>query len=164
MGVSGAGKTTIGKLLAADLGWQFADADDFHSPANVKKMASGIPLTDADREPWLDALREQLKHWMNAEQNAILACSALKQAYRERLRVSPEVCFVYLKVTPQLLRERLLARHGHFMTEKMLASQLETLEEPEDALTINADGQPAEIARDIAAELGLDFSSQDKPS
>jgi gluconokinase len=153
MGVSGAGKTTIGKLLASDLGWQFADADNYHSAANVEKMRNGIPLTDADRAPWLDALRSVIANWIAAKQNAVLGCSALKQAYREILQVSPEVHTVYLKATPQVLTDRLRARHGHFMTERMLQSQLATLEEPGDVIVINADRSPAEIVAEIKSKL-----------
>src|SRR5208282_4375510 len=110
MGVSGTGKTTVGHLLAAELGWDFADGDDYHPAANVEKMRSGIPLTDADREPWLKALREQIAAWIDAGKNAVLACSALKRAYRDRLRISPELRLVYLRGTPELLRQRL---HRH---------------------------------------------------
>src|ERR1700730_478580 len=133
MGVSGAGKTTVGNILAGELGWEFADADDYHSAANVEKMRTGIALTDADREPWLETLRQLISRWIADKRNAVLACSALKKAYREFLRVSPDVRFVYLKVTQDLLTERLRTRRGHFMTEKMLASQLAALEEPDDA-------------------------------
>jgi gluconokinase len=153
MGVSGAGKTTIGELLALDLGWQFADADDYHSAANVEKMRNGIPLTDADRAPWLETLRSLIASWIAAKTNAVLGCSALKQSYREILQVSPEVRTVYLKATPEVLAHRLRARHGHFMTERMLQSQLATLEEPGDAIMINADRLPAEIIAEIKSKL-----------
>src|ERR1700730_13914145 len=132
MGVSGSGKTTVGQLLASPLGWEFADGDDYHPAANVVKMRNGIPLTDADRAPWLETLRALIADWIDAGKNAVLACSALKRAYRESLRVAPEVQVVYLRGTPQLLRERLRARVGHFMTEQMLESQLAALEESED--------------------------------
>jgi gluconokinase len=153
MGVSGAGKTTIGELLAADLGWQFADADDYHSAANIEKMRNGIPLTDADRAPWLDSLYSQIANWIAAKQNAVLGCSALKQSYREILQVSHEVRTVYLKATPELLAQRLRARHGHYMTERMLQSQLATLEEPENAIVVNADCSPEEIVGEIKSRL-----------
>ena len=144
MGVSGAGKTTVGQLLASQLGWELADADDYHSATNVEKMRTGIPLTDADRAPWLATLRSLIAGWLTAGKNAVLACSALKRTYREALQVSPEVKIVYLKGTPSLLHQRLHSRLGHFMTEQMLASQLAALEEPDNA----------EIAAKIRARLG----------
>lgn len=101
MGVAGAGKTTVGNLLASQLGWEFADADDYHSAANVEKMRHGIPLTDADRAPWLQALRALISNWLSAHKNAVLACSALKQSYRDILQISPEVWIVYLRVSPK---------------------------------------------------------------
>jgi gluconokinase len=157
MGVSGAGKTTVGKLLAAELGWEFADADDYHSAANVEKMRNGIPLSDADRAPWLETLHNLIAGWLTTGTNAVLACSALKREYRESLRGAPEVRrevrVVYLKGTPELLRQRLRARHGHFMTEQMLESQLATLEDPEDAVVIDVDRAPAEIVAEIRARL-----------
>ncbi|MGB7598785.1 MAG: gluconokinase [Candidatus Sulfotelmatobacter sp.] len=155
MGVAGAGKTTVGKLLASQLGWEFADADDYHSSSNVEKMRHGIPLTDADRAPWLEALRALISDWLTAHKNAVLACSALKQSYRDSLRVSPEVCVVYLKVPAQVLHLRLRERHGHFMTEAMLQSQLAALEEPENAVIIDADASPAAIVPEILAKLRL---------
>jgi len=155
MGVSGAGKTTVGKLLASELGWHFVDADDYHPPANVEKMRNGIPLTDADRAPWLEALRALIAGLIAEGNNTVLACSALKQSYREALQVAPEVQFVYLKGTPQLLRQRLHERLGHFMTERMLDSQLAALEEPVDALIVDVDRSPAEVVADIREKLSL---------
>jgi len=155
MGVSGAGKTTVGQLLASELEWDFVDADDYHPPENVEKMRNGIPLTDADRAPWIETLRTLIANWIAAEKNTVLACSALKQAYRERLHVSPEVQVVYLKGTPQTLRQRLHARRGHFMTERMLDSQLAALEAPQDAVTVDADRSPAEIVTEIQSRLAL---------
>ena len=155
MGVSGAGKTTVGQLLASQLGWEFADADDYHPPANVEKMRAGIPLTDADRAPWLEALRALITGWVAARKNAVLACSALKGAYRDSLRVAPEVKIVYLKGRPQLLLQRLHSRSGHFMTEQMLESQLAALEEPEDAIAVDIDSSPAEIAAEIRTKVAL---------
>jgi gluconokinase len=153
MGVSGAGKTTIGQLLASDLGWEFADADDYHSAANVEKMKNGIALTDADRAPWLEALRTLIRSWIASRKNAVLGCSALKRTYRDILQVSPEVEIVYLKASPEVLAQRLRARHGHFMTERMLQSQLETLEEPDNAVVVNADCSPEEILAEIKSKL-----------
>jgi gluconokinase len=155
MGVSGSGKTTVGHLLASQLGWQFADADDYHPAANIEKMRDGIPLTDADRAPWLEALRGLIAGWIAADQNAVLACSALKRTYRQNLEIAREVRFAYLKGTPQLLHERLHARVGHFMTERMLESQIATLEEPQDAVVVDIARSPEEIAVDIRAKLAL---------
>ena len=155
MGVSGAGKTTVGQLLAAELGCHFVDADDYHPPANVEKMRNGIPLTDADRAPWLEALRALIAGLIAGGNYTVLACSALKQSYREALQVTPEVQFVYLKGTPQLFRQRLHERLGHFMTERLLDSQLAALEEPEDALIVDVDRSPAEIVADIREKLPL---------
>jgi gluconokinase len=154
MGVSGAGKTTVGRLLASQLGWEFADADDYHSAANLEKMRTGIPLTDTDRTPWLETLRARIAAWMVMEANAVLACSALKRAYRDHLQVAPQVQIVYLKGTPKLLQQRLHSRQEHFMTEQMLASQLATLEEPA-ALAVDVDRSPAEIVTEIRARLGF---------
>jgi gluconokinase len=155
MGVSGAGKTTVGQLLASQLNWEFADADDYHSAINIEKMRKGIPLTDAARAPWLETLRALITTWIAARKNGVLACSALKHAYREELRIAAEVQFVFLKGTPQLLHQRLHARQGHYMTEQMLESQLATLEEPEHAVAINVDRSPAEIVKEIQARLTL---------
>src|SRR5580704_16466562 len=122
MGVTGSGKTTIGSLLAKKLGWDFADADDFHSAANKEKIKHGIPLTDADRAPWLAALHEQTTLWISRRRSTVLACSALKQSYRQDLWTGPEVKFVYLKGSYELIYQRLLARKGHFADEHILAS------------------------------------------
>jgi gluconokinase len=149
MGVSGAGKTTVGSALALELGWEYADADDYHPVANVEKMRNGIPLTDADREPWLDSLRSLIVAWMAAGKSAVLACSALKEAYRDRLMVGASVQVVYLKADRELLRERLLLRRGHYMKEGMLESQIESLEEPADAIVLNARLSVEEIVRVI---------------
>jgi gluconokinase len=153
MGVAGAGKTTVGHLLAARLNWDFVDGDDYHPGENVEKMRKGIALTDADRAPWLETLRVLIAGWIAAEKNTVLACSALKRVYRERLGIAPDVKVVYLKGTPQLLRQRLHTRSGHFMTERMLDSQLEALEEPEDAIAIEVDRSPAEIVAEIRERL-----------
>src|SRR6516225_2252467 len=113
MGVVGAGKTTIGKLLASEPGWEFADADDFHPIANVEKIRHGIALTDEDREPWLERLRKAITVWIAAGKNIALACSALKRAYRAKLSVGPQVRFVYLKGSAALIADRLHSRQGH---------------------------------------------------
>jgi gluconokinase len=155
MGVSGAGKTTVGELLASRLGWAFADADDYHPLQNVEKMRNGIPLTDADRAPWLETLRELISGWITAKKNVVLACSALKREYRTKLHIGPEVRIVYLKGSPELLRRRLHERNGHFMTEQMLESQLAALEEPEDAVAINIGQSPAALVAEICKSLAL---------
>jgi gluconokinase len=155
MGVSGSGKTTVGSQLAQQLGWPFADADDYHSSGNVEKMRSGIPLTDTDRAQWLHTLRSLISGWIAAQQNAVLACSALKQTYREYLRVGEEIRLVYLKASQDLLSQRLLERQGHYMKRQMLESQLATLEEPNDAIVVNANGTPENIVREIRKDLGL---------
>ena len=153
MGVTGSGKTTIGGLLAKKLGWDFADADDFHSAANKRKIKRGIPLTDADRMPWLAALHGQIARWINAKRNAVLACSALKESYREDLWTGPEVKFVFLKGTYQFIYKRLLARKGHFADEHILSSQFAALEEPADAITVDISAPPEEIVDAICERL-----------
>ena len=144
-GVSGAGKTTIGKLLAEQFGWRFYEADDFHSSANVEKMRSGLPLADEDRWPWLNLLREQITRSLTAKENAVLACSALKRVYRERLRIGDDVKFVFLRGNYGLIERQLRRRRGHFMNPALLQSQFADLEEPEpdeDAITIELGRSP----------------------
>jgi len=155
MGTTGAGKTTIGTILATQLDWQFADADTFHPPANIEKMSHGIPLTDADRAPWLEAMRKAILEWIAAGKNVVLACSALKRAYRDELRPSPEVKIVYLKGDYALFAERIRHRHGHFAGEQILAGQFADLEEPTDAITIDAAHSPEEIVAEIRKRLAL---------
>jgi gluconokinase len=155
MGVTGAGKTTVGKLLADGLGWQFADADDFHSTANKEKISHGIPLTDDDRKPWLDRLRSEIVGWIAEGKSAVLACSALKRSYREELEAGPEVRIVYLKGDADLIAKRLKARHGHFADVQILASQFADLEQPENAVTVEIIGTPAQIVAEIRQKLGL---------
>lgn len=155
MGVVGAGKTTVGRLLAEKMGWEFADADDFHSATSIQKIRQGTPLTDADRRPWLARLRAEITGWTAAAGNVVLACSALKRAYRDELQVGPDVRFVYLKGSAALIAERLRRRHGHFAGEAILTSQLADLEEPEDAVTIEITRGPEEIVADVRRRLGL---------
>jgi gluconokinase len=155
MGTTGAGKTTIGTMLAAQFKWQFADADTFHPPANIEKMSRGIPLNDADRAPWLEAMRKAILEWIAAGKNVVLACSALKRAYREELRPSPEVKIIYLKGDYALFAERIHHRHGHFAGEGILAGQFADLEEPDDAITIDAERSPDEIVAQIRRRLAL---------
>jgi gluconokinase len=157
-GVSGAGKTTIGKLLAEELGWRFYEADDFHPPANIEKMRSGRPLTDEDRWPWLERLREQITRSLGAKENAVLACSALKCAYRQRLRLSDDVKLVFLRGDYALVEKQLRARHGHFMNPALLQSQFADLEEPapdENIFTIKLGRRPEELVKEIKTKLQL---------
>ena len=155
MGTTGSGKTTIGTLLAKRLGWEFADADDFHPPANVQKMKHGIALTDADRSPWLQTLRDKIVQWHAEGRSAILACSALKQSYRDELRATSDVKFVYLKGSYELFSKRVLARKGHFAKQDLLASQFADLEEPTDAITIDARESREEMVYEVCLKLGL---------
>jgi gluconokinase len=154
MGVTGAGKTTIGVLLARRLGWEFVDADSFHSPANVEKIRQGIPLDDADREPWLRSLRAAMESWAAGNQNVVLACSALKKSYRDELCIDGETRFVYLKGSYDLIYQRLRQRHGHFASETILASQFAALEEPDHAITVEIDRSEDEIVAEIMRQLG----------
>lgn len=153
MGVVGVGKTTIGSLLAQRLAWEFVDGDSFHPPANIAKMSRGIPLTDADRIPWLQAIRDAIQERIADSRNAVFACSALKRSYREILRVGPEVQFVYLKADPSTIYQRLHARHGHFATEQLLASQIASLEEPSHAVVIDASGPPEAVVSEIQRQF-----------
>jgi gluconokinase len=153
MGVAGSGKTVVGKALARDLRWSFLDADDFHPPGNVEKMRAGVPLTDADREPWLETLRDVLRR----ETNAVLACSALRAGFRERLRNGiPDVRFVYLKGDSALIEQRLRDRTGHFMKVALLPSQFDALEEPADAIELDAAEAPEDLVRKIELALKIE--------
>ena len=156
MGVVGSGKTTVGKLLAQSMGWEFADADDFHPASNVEKIRNGVPLTDKDREPWLDLLHAKIIGWIEREQNAVLACSALKQIYRAKLDAGPDVRFVYLKGTGDLIASRLQERRGHFANQSILASQFADLEEPHGALTVDISQTPEAIVREIRKQLAIE--------
>jgi gluconokinase len=146
MGVSGSGKSTVGRALAAELDWPFLDADTLHPQANVAKMASGIPLTDADRWPWFDRIVAEMRRYAAAGKNVVVACSALKQAYRDRLANGGPVRFVYLKGEAETIAPRLAGRTGHFMPPTLLASQFATLEEPDDAIVVD-------IAQPVAAQV-----------
>jgi gluconokinase len=155
-GVTGTGKSRVGLALAETLGWLFVDGDDFHEKANLAKLNRGIPLDDEDRWPWLTSLRGIIKESLMQGRNIVLACSALKRAYRRYLHVGPEVKFVYLRTDIQVLEHRLAQRQGHFMNPTLLRSQLETLEEPlEDTLTVDTVRSPVQIVDLIRAAFQL---------
>ncbi|MEH2161000.1 MAG: gluconokinase [Nostoc sp.] len=156
MGVSGSGKTTIGKLLADSLDWEFSDADAFHSPENVEKMQCGIALSEADRIPWLEDLQTAIKHWLQENKNVVLACSALKDSYRQFLVLDRELTkLVYLKGSYELIQIRLQERSNHYMSEKLLNSQFDTLEEPLDTISMDVAQPPQMIVQNIRAALRL---------
>lgn len=162
MGVSGSGKTTVGGLLADRMGCGFSDADDFHPANNVEKMRAGIPLTDDDRWPWLKALRQAIEDWEAAGQSRVIACSALKAAYRHLLAPRGGVVFVFLKGRAETIASRLKARKGHYMNPDLLASQFATLEEPAGAIVVDIAPPPAVIVDGIMDRLGLTGSKQEK--
>lgn len=156
MGVTGTGKTTVGHALAQATGWPFADADDFHPEANKQKMHAGIPLTDADRAPWLAALHGQIVSWAGRNTNAILACSALRQSYRDTLSAGlphGALYWIFLTGPAEVIRQRLLARHGHYMPASLLPSQLATLEPPHDAVCVDITQSVPAIVREILGAL-----------
>ncbi len=153
MGVTGSGKTTVGNLLAERLECGFSDADDFHPPANVEKMRSGTPLQDEDRWPWLAALRKAIDGWQEQGVSHIVACSALKHAYRQILSPDDDVVFVFLKGSADVIGPRLKARQGHYMNPDLLGSQFDALEEPVDAVTVDIAKTPEEIADDVLVRL-----------
>jgi carbohydrate kinase (thermoresistant glucokinase family) len=156
MGVAGCGKTTVGKALAAALGWEFTDADNLHSPSNIAKMADGVPLEDADRAPWLASVRRDYEARVARGAKVVVACSALREAHRVALAPEPaNRRFVHLRGDFELVRKRLAGRSGHYMKEGMIISQFETLEEPLDALTISTGQAPDVIVRLIQDALGL---------
>ena len=157
MGVSGCGKTTIGKLLAAHLEVPFFDADNFHPPSNIKKMRSGQPLNDDDRKPWLKNLSELISDWNN-DGGAVLACSALKKQYRKLLQNSGDkrfnqITFIYLKGTKELIYDRLMNRNDHYMPPELLDSQFRDLEEPDDSITVDINQDPESIFGEILKNL-----------
>jgi gluconokinase len=158
MGVAGAGKTTVGRALAESLGCAFYDADDFHSAANVAKMRNGEPLSDTDRAPWLAALSDLVARCVTGRTPAVLACSALRQSYRETLAPSgmPKgvVVFVHLDVGPSLAAQRLASRRGHYMQPSLVASQFATLEEPREAVRLDATLPVAELVAKARRALG----------
>jgi gluconokinase len=155
MGVSGSGKTTVGTALAERLGWTFVEGDDFHPASNVEKMASGHPLTDEDRAPWLAALRRRIDQALASNEPIVVACSALKHSYRSVLSygVSDRVQFVQLEVPRAVLLERLRRRHGHFMPPELLDSQLATLEHSSTAIHVNGNEPVTQIVDTIVSQL-----------
>jgi gluconokinase len=156
IGVAGSGKTTVGRILAARLGCEFHDADDLHPPQNREKMHRGIALTDEDRLSWLHAVRDLVQRCLSERRCAVIACSALKQSYRDLLIVDPaKVKLVYLKGSEALIRQRLAHRAGHFFDQRLLQSQFDTLEEPADAIVVDISDAPEKIADAIRARLGL---------
>ena len=156
MGVTGCGKTTVGEMLAKDCGWEFLDADDFHPAENVDKMKSGVPLTDDDRWPWLDRLNELIRDNERQGKSMVLACSALKAVYRDRLaRGCAAARFVILDGEIEMIRARLASRRGHYMNPNLLDSQFAILERPQNALRLDAAEPAADLVRSIRATLGL---------
>lgn len=157
MGVSGSGKTTVAAMLAGALHCPFLEGDELHPPANVEKMRSGTPLSDADRLPWLCKIAEAIDDWRRRGESGVVTCSALKRAYRDILIGDRrDVTLVYLRGSRDLIQRRMAARHEHFMPVALLDSQFETLEEPapdEDAIVVDVGGQPAEIVADIMRQL-----------
>jgi gluconokinase len=153
MGVTGSGKTTVGKMLAQRLGSEFADADDFHSAANKDKMHRGIPLTDADRMPWLVSMHDYLFKADSERRNVVLGCSALKQSYRAILLDGVAARLVYLKGSYEVIDEHLRAREGHFADDKILAAQFADLEEPTDAIVVDVRLEPDQIVEEILKQL-----------
>ena len=156
MGVAGSGKSLVGLKLARALGWTFREGDEFHPAANIAKMSAGIPLDDADRVPYLLAVRAEIESCLDERRSAVVACSALKESHREMLAVDPaRVKFVHLTGDPALIRDRLAGRHGHFMKPEMLASQLAALEPPADALTLDIAEEPDQLVARIRTAFAL---------
>ena len=153
MGVAGAGKTTIGQLLAVQLRCAFLDADSLHTPANIEKMTHGVPLTDDDREPWLETIHARLVESFQRSESLVVACSALKQRYRETLAGGVAITWVYLKGSEEIIRVRLQVRQHHYMTAEMLASQFADLEEPTDAIVVDIAVTPDIAVRQILSAL-----------
>jgi gluconokinase len=155
MGVTGSGKSTVGRLLAATLGWKFYEGDDFHPAANIEKLQHGAPLSDEDRLPWLVAIRKTIQAVIARGDNAVVTCSALKEKYRQMLQINSEVVLIYLQAEAELIEDRLKHRTGHFMNPALIHSQFETLEEPEPALQIDARSTPEEIVGTIKDRFSL---------
>lgn len=158
MGVSGSGKSTIGLLLAQSLHWHFSDADAFHPPANIEKMSRGIPLNDADRMPWIEEMQQAIDRWLQEDKNVVLACSALKESYRQLLlRDRERMKLVYLKGSFEEIEQRLGLRENHFMKSDLLRSQFESLEEPQEAIVADVTEAPAILVENIKIRLAKDL-------
>jgi len=155
MGVTGSGKTTVGQMLADRLGWVYLDADDFHSLANKEKMHSGVPLTEADRIPWLDAMHAALQAEAAEGKSAVLACSALRQEYRKRLMAGLDVTLIYLRGSRELIAHRLAKRFDHFAGAAILDDQFAVLEEPHGAMVVDISGSAEQIVEEILGKTGL---------
>ena len=163
MGVSGVGKTTVGQRLAGALGWRFRDADELHPPENIAKMSAGLALGDEDRWPWLERLRELIRGALESGEELVLACSALKRTYRERLTVEPaRQRWVHLEAPPELIARRLAERRGHYMPATLLESQLAALEAPEEALRVDVSAGPDVVVATILQGLGLSEAAGDR--
>jgi gluconokinase len=155
MGVTGTGKTTIGRALATALGWEFHDGDELHSEESKQKMHRGVALDDADRAPWLGAIRKLILAMLSENRSGVVACSALKRSYRDEIVVDPKlVKVVYLKGSKEVIAERLRNRGGHFMNPDLLQSQFDTLEEPDEAIVVDVSMAPGAIVSEIRARLG----------
>jgi gluconokinase len=156
MGVTGAGKTTVGRALAEALGCEFHDGDELHSEENKRKMHLGIALDDVDRRPWLGAIRKLIQGMLRGGRSGVVACSALKQSYRDEIVVDPDsVKVVYLEGSKDVIAQRLRGRAGHFMNPDLLQSQIDTLEEPRDAIVVDISGAPEAIVSEIRSRIGV---------
>lgn len=153
MGVSGSGKSTIGKLLSKKLGWQFFEGDSYHPDSNIQKMKSGVPLNDEDRKPWLLKLREIIERALSKNENIILSCSALKESYRKVLCINDDVKIVYLKGSIDVIKERMIKRENHFMKTNLLQSQFEALEEPSNAIVVDINNPSEKILELISQKI-----------
>lgn len=155
MGVAGSGKSTVGRALAEALGWVFHDGDGLHSLGNIAKMSSGIPLTDEDRAPWLAVLRFLINENLRRGESIVIACSALKETYRDQLLEGNDIALVYLRADHELIRTRLRDRSGHYMRLEMLESQFDVLEEPDEAIIVDAAQEPETIVDTIIAQMSV---------
>jgi gluconokinase len=156
MGVSGCGKSTVGKMLACRLGWRYFEGDEFHPAGNIEKMSKGVALTDNDRLPWLASIKKTIDRCVEQSANAVIACSALRQHYRCMLAENvPDMRLVYLKGSPETIRRRLNSREAHYMKAGLLESQFDSLEEPDDAIVVDVRQSPQDIVTHIEKDAGL---------